>query len=189
MTRDHAMLWRRLDGPGHDAARLIESAAGIVLEGTAVFSEDGEPCRLDYRVDCDPQWRTVATRVMGWYGEHNVDVHIVVSADRRWLFNGQPCPAVERCDDVDLSFTPATNLLAIRRLQLPLGGRSSVRAAWLRFPEPALEPLNQTYQRRGDHLYHYQSGEFVALLETNPIGFVTHYPEFWRRETPGDAGF
>lgn len=32
------MLWRRLDQPGHDAARLVERADGARLEGTAVFA-------------------------------------------------------------------------------------------------------------------------------------------------------
>ena len=36
-----AVLWRRLDTPGHDACRLVRNDAGWQLEGTAVFREDG----------------------------------------------------------------------------------------------------------------------------------------------------
>src|SRR5207244_2474062 len=36
-----AILWRRLDTPGHDACRLERSDAGWELDGTAVFREDG----------------------------------------------------------------------------------------------------------------------------------------------------
>ena len=42
--------WRRLDRPGHDVARLTEMETGSILEGTAVFVEDDQPCRLDYRI-------------------------------------------------------------------------------------------------------------------------------------------
>lgn len=48
-----SILWRRFDQPGYDSARLIELTAGPLVEGTAVFSESGQACRLDYRVVCD----------------------------------------------------------------------------------------------------------------------------------------
>src|SRR5437773_921527 len=37
-----SILWRRIDRPGHEAARLAEPPSGPVLEGTAVFAEAGE---------------------------------------------------------------------------------------------------------------------------------------------------
>ena len=62
-----SVLWRRLNQPGHEAALLSEGAAGAVIEGTAVFSESGRPCRLDYRVVCDAAWRTLL-RSESWAG-------------------------------------------------------------------------------------------------------------------------
>src|SRR5262245_4458288 len=55
-----AILWRRLDRPGHDCARLTELATGPNLEGTAVFNEAGTACRLDYRILCDSTWRSLS---------------------------------------------------------------------------------------------------------------------------------
>jgi hypothetical protein len=158
-----------------------------VIEGTAVFSESGRPCRLDYRVVCDAAWRTVFCGVTGWLDMTPVDVAIDVDATRRWTLSGRSCPVLQGCDDVDLSFSPATNLLPIRRAQLAVGGRVSVRAAWLRFPALTLEPLDQTYERVSESRYRYESrgGSFVAMLETNAVGFVTHYPGLWQVEEAG----
>ena len=88
------------------------------------------------------------------------------------------------CIDVDLSFTPATNTLPIRRLQLPIGKEAVVRAAWLRFPTFTLEPLEQTYRRVGTEIYQYETlaGKFVKKLTVNDAGFVTKYPRFWKVE-------
>ena len=188
MVRNTSILWRRLDRPGHESARLSEGAAGAVIEGTAVFSESGRPCRLDYRVVCDAAWRTVSGRVTGWLDMTPVDVAIDVDATRRWTLSGRSCPALQGCDDVDLSFSPATNLLPIRRAQLAVGGRVSVRAAWLRFPALTLEPLDQTYERVSESRYRYESrgGSFVAMLETNAVGFITTYPGLWQVEQVGE---
>jgi uncharacterized protein len=178
-----SILWRRLDQPGHDSARLTELASGAVLEGTAVFRESGCPCRLDYRVECDPSWRTVSARVVGWLGAASIDLTLTADPDRRWTLDGRPCPQVLGCDDVDLSFTPATNTLPTRRLRLAMGQRTTVRAAWLDFPSVRLAPLEQIYERVAESRYRYESaGGFTALLETNTSGFVTHYPGLWQSE-------
>jgi hypothetical protein len=132
----------------------------------------------------DAAWRTVSCGVTGWLDMTPVDVAIDVDDTRKWTLNGRSCPALQGCDDIDLSFSPATNLLPIRRARAAVGARVSVRAAWLRFPELTLEPLDQTYERVSESRYRYESrgGSFVAMLETNAVGFVTHYPGLWQVE-------
>jgi hypothetical protein len=182
-----SILWRRLDQPGHEAARLTENAAGAVIDGTAVFSESGRACRLDYQVVCDATWRTVSARVSGWIDTTAVDIAIEVDAAGLWTFNRRPYAGLQGCDDIDLSFSPATNLLPIRRTRLAIGAQTSVRAAWLRFPAMTLEALDQVYTRVSESRYRYESrgGSFVAMLETNPAGFVTRYPHLWQVEQAG----
>jgi uncharacterized protein len=182
-----SILWRRLDQPGHESALLSESAAGAVIEGTTVFGESGRPCRLEYRVVCDAAWRTVSARVKGWLDTTAVDIAIEVDAGRSWMLNGRLYRDLQGCDDIDLSFSPATNLLPIRRTQLAVGAQASVRAAWLRFPVVTLEPLDQIYERVSESRYRYESGggSFVAMLETNAVGFVTQYPGLWQLEETG----
>jgi hypothetical protein len=140
----------------------------------------GQACRLDYLVVCGEDWRTLSGRVTGWVGTTDVDVDIV-AGDGRWRLNGADCPAVTGCIDLDLNFSPSTNLLPIRRLGLAVGAEAAVRVAWLRFPSFALEPLDQLYRRSGDATYRYESagGAFVADLQVNAAGFVTDYPPVW----------
>src|SRR5688572_17301187 len=95
-----SILWRRLDQPGHDSAFLSEDATGAVVEGTAVFTELRQPCRLDYRVVCDAAWRTVSARVTGWMNTITLDVMISVDNARNWTLNGGSCPDLHGCDDV-----------------------------------------------------------------------------------------
>lgn len=184
-----AVLWRRLDLPGHDHARLSPRDGGWLLSGTALFAHDGLPCRLDYRVLCDAAWRTESATVEGWAGSGPVRAHLAADAHRRWRLDGAEQPRVEGCVDVDLGFTPATNLLALRRLALPVGAAAEVRSAWLDFPGFAMEPLPQRYRRTGESTYAYESsgGAFTAELRVSPAGFVTHYPGLWTEERESPA--
>jgi hypothetical protein len=56
-------------------------------------------------------------------------------------------------------------------------------AAWVRFPELALEPLPQEYGRLAERRYRYSSagGRFVAELEVDEQGLVTTYGRIWAR--------
>jgi hypothetical protein len=178
------IAWRRLDSPGHDAATLFAVADSWRLEGAAVFLESGVPCHLHYKVEIDRLWRTRSAIVRGWFGRTRVDVRVDVDADHYWLLNGEPAPSVAGCIDLDLAFTPATNLLPIRRLNLPLGSSTPVNAAWLPFPDLQLRPLDQVYRRSAEHAYDYSSssGSFKAALVVSPDGFVTDYSGLWVQE-------
>lgn len=183
-TPERTIIWRRLDKPGHESARLFLSDSRWNLAGTAVFVHDQQPCRLDYSLFCDSDWRTLSGRVTGWVGDELIGVEIEVDPTRRWLLNGEESPEVSGCIDLDLNFSPVTNLLPIRRLNLAVGDEAIVRAAWLRFPSFKFEPLEQIYRRIENSKYRYQSagGNFVAELDVDDVGMVTRYPDFWQIE-------
>ena len=176
-------IWRRLDPPGHEAARLVHHAPFWQLGGTAVFLLD-RPCRLEFQLVCDAAWRTLHGRVSGWYGAEPVKVELYTDTARRWTINGHPAPSVAGCADLDLSFSPATNTIPIRRLALNQGERAEVRSARLSFPDLTLEPLVQSYARTGESTYRYEAagGEFATELEVDAAGFVVRYPPLWERE-------
>ena len=178
------VLWRRIDMPGHEACRVSSGKEEWQLAGAAVFLHDHQICRLDYSVICDAGWNTLSGRVSGWLGNATIDIEIAVGADHRWALNGGERPAVRGCTDLDLNFSPSTNLLPIRRLNLDIGQEAEVKAAWLRFPSFELEPLSQVYRRLGKSTFRYESGggSFVADLEVDAIGFVTNYPGLWQAE-------
>jgi hypothetical protein len=173
-----------LDQPGHEAARLAYQPPFWRLMGAAVFAHEGQACRLDYEVVCNSVWETRSGRVSGWVGDEPVEIEIAVDASHHWYLNGEEYPQVDGCTDLDLNFSPSTNLLPIRRLGLSIGQGADVKAAWLRFPGFRLEPLEQRYIRINDGIYRYESagGSFTRELSVNEAGFVTHYPGFWQAD-------
>ncbi len=181
-----SVIWKRLDLPGHEFCRVLASKSGWCLTGAAVLAAEGQACRLDYLIDCDRQWVTQSATVTGWVGNRTIDVRIARDANGQWSLNEKTCDAVAGCLDVDLNFSPSTNFLPIRRLNLFVGETVTVRAAWLRFPSFTLEPLDQTYTRVEDRLYRYESnaGEFVADVTVDEMGLVVDYGQLWAREVP-----
>jgi uncharacterized protein len=184
-----SILWHRLNGPGHDACLLEQVPDGWRIDGTAVFRENGVLARFSYQVTCDAGWRTQAGQVAGFHGPKPVLFQIVRGAAGAWQMNGQPVPNLEDCVDLDLGFTPATNLLQLRRVALREGESADVPVAWLDVSAGRLERLAQQYSRRGETTYWYEAPRFAycALLEVNPSGFILRYPALWEAEPENES--
>jgi uncharacterized protein len=177
-------LWRRLDVPGHDACLLRNGDTAWELQGTAVFRHESVPAQLTYRVACDRAWRTAAGDVRGWLGMQPVQFAIARTEAGPWTLNGVVVPGLERYIDLDLGFTPATNLLQLRRLALADGQAAEAPVAWLDVAVGTLTVLPQRYERRGDATYWYEapSVPYTGLLEVTPTGFIRRYPDLWEME-------
>ena len=184
MNARSTIMWRRLDKPGAEVAELTCNGTARALAGVVVVAHDGRPCRLEYQIDCDETWQTTTVGIRGHLGGTAAALELVRSPGHSWRVNGTLMPTLQGCVDVDLGFSPVTNLLPIRRLNLALGSRAQVRAAWVRFPDLTVEVLEQAYTRVGDATYLYESaaGAFRRELSVNAAGFVVDYPDYWRAE-------
>ena len=105
---------------------------------------------------------------------------------QRWFVNGVEQDQVAGCMDLDLGFTPATNLIAIRRLALKVGQRAQAPAAYLAFPKIRLEKLEQNYHRVEHTKYEYAAPKFgyAATLEISAAGGVVSYPGLFEQVLP-----
>lgn len=181
---DRLARWTRLDQPGREEARLQRTYLGWNLSGRVVVEEEGRDYALSYEVACDERWRTLFALVECRVGAETFGT-TVQSQDGSWRLNGAEAYRDERVLDVDLAFTPATNTLPIRRLNLVAGESAEVHAAWLTFPEFELQSLDQVYARESDRTYRYSSngGTFQRTLTVDEEGLIVEYPGLWRRES------
>jgi len=188
-----SVLWRRLDEPGLERCALSTRDGGWRLSGTVVLADAGAPVAIAWSVDVDAAWRTTAATIDVQGAERKIYVVQVDAAggDRRWrLARGRGdnvgpfalLPAADGRIDIDLGFTPATNTLPIRRLDLPAGGGADVTAVWFRWPERVVEPLVQRYERHSADRWRYASASgFAADLTVDDLGLVIDYGDIWRR--------
>jgi hypothetical protein len=186
-----SVLWCPIGAAGAEHCTLLRLAKGFRLEGHVVTaatspgssSAGALPLHVHYIVDCDSVWRTRAVSISQYYGAEQRTLRLDVINKRWWTAEGVEISELHWLVDVDLSVTPATNTLPIRRLALDVGQRADVTAAWLRFPALTVEPLPQTYERLAPNLYRYTSdgGRFAALLETDDLGLVVRYEGGWER--------
>ncbi len=175
------MRWRALDREGQDTCTLTRLDGGWMLVGHARFHDPAGWATLDYVIRCGQDWTTRSADITGSVGEARVALR-VVRTGAAWQVNDVLQPQVAGATDIDLGFTPATNLMPLRRL--PQIGRLPCRAAWLRQPTGTVEPLDQVYTRQRGQVVQYQAEQiaFQTQLRVNEHGFVSLYPGLWESQ-------
>lgn len=153
------------------------------MRGVVISTPADTPLRVDYDIECSANWHTREVLISMEHGIRSERLNLTCDTQLQWRRDGVRVAALDGCEDVDLNVTPSTNTLPIRRLGLVIGERREVTAAWIRFPQLIIEPLEQVYERIGDRLYRYSSsgGAFTAELIVDQFGLIMNYPPAWER--------
>ncbi|MFD1983299.1 putative glycolipid-binding domain-containing protein [Mesorhizobium newzealandense] len=173
--------WHEWDGPGLEHL-VLRQRAGEVLADSVVICSGETPFAVRYRIACDANWRarSVMVDVIG-SGQT-----LVLSADGegRWTRDGLPMPELDGVLDPDLTVTPFTNTLPIRRLRLSSGQSAEITTAFIEFPALTVVANPQRYtclEQGRRYLYESRVSDFKRVIEIDRDGLVVSYPGFWRR--------
>ena len=183
-------MWKAWEEPGLGHLRLAVRQSGVVAEGLVLGVADGHPFRLSYEVRCDPYWRVRAARV-GVPGD-SPRVELFSDGEGNWTGpDGRAVSYLKGCEYVDISETPFTNSLPIRRLGIAPGESAEIAVAYLEGAELQPWPEPQRYTRLntgegGATTYRFVSldGGFRADLPVDLDGLVLDYPGLFRRVFP-----
>nr|PZN36497.1 MAG: hypothetical protein DIU70_14485 [Bacillota bacterium] len=183
------MLWTPWHHRGAEHLRLTGDREGILADGWVIGWTDRGPYRLHYRVRCDLGW---AVREVWIALDGEPRLHLAADGPGNWReFAGDPREDLAGCIDVDISATPFTNSLPIRRLNLAEGESQELQVVYIEVPECTLRPVPQRYTclRRTPEggVYRYEAllSGFAAELQVDPDGFVLDYPGAFRRVDAG----
>jgi hypothetical protein len=178
-----AGLWQWVQSPGLERFEFARAGDEWIFRGTILTLADDSPVEARYEINCDPLFRTRRANIsiVDSNGERRLKID---AREGRWFENGRENLTVKGAIDVDLGWSPSTNSLPVKRLELKIGQTSGeFVAAWVCFPELTLQPLSQEYLRLGDRQYRYSSrgGAFVANLIVDNDDLVVDYEGFWIR--------
>jgi uncharacterized protein len=179
------LAWQALEWPSVEHVAIADDTDGWTADGAMVGVIDGAAVRLTYRlrVGGDGATRTLdlADAVGGATLRLRADGH-----GRWWDADGAPVAELDDCIDVDISTTPLTNTLPVRRLRLAPGESAEIQVGYVEVPALTIRAVPQHYTRTDARTYRYASGSFAADVLFDEQDLVTDYADLWRR-VPIDA--
>jgi hypothetical protein len=175
--------WQDWSGGGVEHTVLSCTPASSIAEGVVISASSSERFAVRYQIRCDGSW-TLNYATIEIIGEQR-KVELLSDGRGKWTdASGNALPDLDGAIDVDISATPFTNTLPIRRLRLARGHSAEIRAAYVHLPElnivrdpqryTCLEPLRR---------YRYESldSDFVREIEVDADGLVVTYPGLFKR--------
>jgi hypothetical protein len=180
--REFQAQWTDWAGTSLESLHLQITKTAILAESTIREAD----ARWRYLVECDASWRTRRAHVEGESGSRELRSDGAGNwSDRK----GGPLPMLRGCRDVDISGTPFTNTLPIRRLALGVGEAREVDVAYVATPELELSTERQRYTRLGPRRFLFESdgGAFSREIDVDAQGLVLMYPGLFRRVIPPGA--
>lgn len=181
------VMWAPWSGPGLEHLYLKEDQKHIIADGLILGVKGGVPYRAHYEVTCDPGWRVRSVHLQLLSGQKPA---LILRGDGKgkWVnAAGERLAALDGCLDIDISETPFTNALPIRRVTFEHGEALVLTVVYLAVPELTIEPAQQRYtcleQSPTGGLYRFESLDsgFQADLPVDADGLVLDYPGVFRR--------
>ena len=187
------LIWQALEWPGLEHAIVSADATGFGAGGQLVAGPPVGPASVSYQLSCDAGWRVTGLTISAASAAGSRTLTLSADQDGHWLADGESRPDLDGCIDVDISLTPLTNTLPIRRLAWAQGSPQDLDVAYVSAPDLTVRRVSQRYTplaagpTDNAAVYRYESGSFKAELTVDGDGFVSDYPGLWRRVWPSEG--
>jgi hypothetical protein len=194
-----SLFWRRKDSTGAEHA-LVDARHGLYARGHQLAVDPiAYTCR--YELQTDPNWAAarldVSAEGAGWVRsvrlelaagrwrvtateQGDLDAALTAAGHARAGLPGMEDPdLLYGAFDVDLSGSPLTNALPVRRLDLvraETGVAHRLSVAWVLLPSLEVVQADQIYTALGGGKVRYASETFSADLTIDEDGVVVDYP-------------
>jgi hypothetical protein len=184
-------MWQPWTGPGLESLKLVEDADGVRVDSVAIGMDDGRPFAIRYAIRCDAAWHVRDVEIASLEGR-STTLALASNGIGRWTDgSGDHVPALDGCLDVDLSATPFTNTLPIRRLALAPGWAAEITVVYVDVPALRIGVSRQRYRcltwgpAGGVYRYENAAGDFAADITVDADGLVVEYPQIARQVWTG----
>jgi uncharacterized protein len=184
---ERRVMWQPWSGPGLESLRIVEDADGVRAEAVVIGVDEGRSFAVRYAIRCDAAWHVRDVEIASLEGR-STTLALASNGMGRWTDgSGEHVPSLDGCLDVDLSATPFTNTLPIRRLSLAPGWATEITVVYIAVPALTVGVSRQRYRcltwGAGGGAYRFETGagDFTADITVDADGLVVEYPQIARR--------
>lgn len=185
------IVWKGLENESLENCIVHFQKHRILLRSCVLGVVNEQPFKVDYRLSLDHSWRTLNVDVVIQANNSFTSRQYTTNTQGHWYMNNALLSEFEGCEDVDISITPLTNSLPIRRLNLEPGERRQIKVLYIDVPAQDIRPETQFYTCLDDRTYLFETGDgsFAAEITLDEQQWVKHYPGLFDMRSNLAAGY
>ncbi|MBS7530220.1 putative glycolipid-binding domain-containing protein [Hazenella sp. IB182353] len=179
------VIWKSASGQTIESLSLTEHPDHILIESIIIGVEEDKPLYIHYQIHLNKDWQVLECKVRS---EQETLFHLQSNGNGSWTDgHGQPLPHLSECIDIDLSCTPFTNTLPIRRLNLYPHQSADIQVVYIDVISGQIVPAKQQYHHLGaqncpiTYAYLSYTSGFSSEIIVDQSGLVVDYPQLYIR--------
>jgi len=179
------IIWQALKWPATEYFILQENGAGKIASGCINGAREQQPFCIHYKIEITTAWQVSSFHIKQ-EGLTPTELKLTSDLNGHWFDkDNNHIDAFDNCVDIDISLTPFTNTLPIKRLSFELHESKTLDMLYINLPDFELQKVPQRYTRLGvqDYLYENVTSSFTASLPFDEHGIVEDYPGLFNRIT------
>jgi hypothetical protein len=172
----HTARWRSWDGEGDETLTLAWENEGWTASG--VVSRE----QVQYVLRLSPTWQV--RQFILFRDLDEPDLWLATDGGGRWgEMNGAHRTELDGCYDIELTITPFTATLPIRRLPLHVGHTADITVVSIDVETLDVQPANRRYTRLASHRWACTDPDtsVTAEFDVDDHGLVLDHPAHFRR--------
>jgi len=180
---ERKITWEGLEYRSLENCTLTETDNGISVTSVITGQVNNQAIKILYKILTDTLWATYFVEINVILGGYKKTI-LLEKKVSYWLVNNTIDHRFNDCVDIDISLTPFTNTLPIRRLVFNGQLSNRIEVIYIDIIADMIMPVRQYYTKISDSVYLYENEKstFKAELKTDSYGLVIEYPKLFREK-------
>jgi hypothetical protein len=172
------LSWKGLDDQTFEHCAVSRMPGTMMVQSKIEGAVNNEHTIVEYRLEMDNAWTISAVEVR--MSQPAVkSIRLTHNKFGEWVDETlHTWPQLDGCMEVDISLTPFTNSLPIKRLCFKPGESREIKVVYFDLPSFEIKMHPQRYTYLGDNKFKFESLEtgYTNEITFNDAGFVQDYP-------------
>jgi uncharacterized protein len=178
------LVWEKLDGLGYEHLKVFDTDSGYRVDSLIIVQHLNSIQRVHYEATLDSGWAMETVKIT--LVNQSKSLYLQTDGNGLWFDKDlDEIPALQGCRDIDISATPFTNSLPIKRVGWRLNEQQDFHMVYISVPNLSIKKVKQTYTLKEENnkskKYNYESNTFTSEIEVDSDGFVLDYPTLFVR--------
>lgn len=173
------LVWKGLENATLEHCTIIRSPGNILVQSKIEGAVNNVHTVVEYELQLTNAWIVYAVELKMNRAESEQSVKLIHNKSGEWSDSAlHILPQLEDCIDLDISVTPFTNTLPVKRLCFKPGESRELKMVYIDLPSFELKMSRQRYTWLGNNRFIYEGMDtgYKNEITFNPDSFVIQYP-------------